>query len=52
MKFDILQIVAMFALFGGIIISVYSKNLQGIIGWSLALMWFFVAQFALGRKAE
>ena len=32
------------ALIFGIILSIYIKEISGIIGWSLALMLFFIAQ--------
>jgi hypothetical protein len=42
----------MLALVCGIIVSAYSKSIEGIIGWANALMWFFIAQFALGEKDD
>jgi len=46
-KFDALQYLGMFSLIVGISLSLYQKSIEGTIGWSLALMWFFIAQFAL-----
>ncbi len=52
MKLDLANKIVLILFIIIIIASIYYKNISSMIGWSNALMWFLIAQYALGRKND